>query len=278
MENTSWITWFYDPIHLVLVFGAIILSLVYKSLLLSEQIMNLYRERLGLEPLSSALFNPIESVKAWFKNIYSAAIGRARTQKESGEPVLQTIPGHEYDGIRELDNKLPPWWVWGFYFTIFWSAVYLFYYHILPATPLQDMEFAAEMKVLEVARTRFLAEAKLKVDENSVTRLTDEASLEAGRGIYQGKCAACHAADGGGLVGPNLTDAYWIHGGGIKDLFRTITQGVPEKGMIAWKDQLNPLQIQQVSSYIAGMQGTTPAVAKDPQGTVWVEDANQPLP
>ena len=278
MENTSWITWFYDPIHLVLVFGIIILSLVYRSFLLSEQIINLYRERLGLEPLSSALFNPLVTVKTWFKDIYSAAIGRSRIPNDYSEPVLVTIPGHEYDGIRELDNKLPPWWVWGFYISIFWGVVYLFYYHVLPATPLQDNEFASEMKVLEAARTRFLAEAKLKVDENSVTKLTDEVSLEAGRGIYQGKCAACHAADGGGLVGPNLTDSYWIHGGGIKDIFRTISQGVPEKGMIAWKDQLNPLQIQQVSSYIATLHGTTPAVAKDPQGTIWLEEVNQQLP
>jgi len=230
--------------------------------------MNLYRERLGLPPEETWYFHPLDTLRSWLTP-YKAGTTEGKSNPAQEEVILQTIPGHEYDGIRELDNKLPPWWVWGFYATVVWGVIYLVYYHLLISTPLQDRAFAIEMRELDQARLRFVSESKLKVDENSVTILSEAESLDAGRAIYQSKCAACHAGDGGGLVGPNLTDPYWIHGGDIKSIFRTVSNGIPDKGMIAWKDQLNPLQIQQVSSFVTGLQGTSPAVAKAPQGDLW---------
>lgn len=176
---------------------------------------------------------------------------------------------HEYDGIRELDNNLPPWWVWLFYATIIYAFVYLIYYHVLPYGESQQEEYIAELKQADLEREAYLATAKNLIDESSVVYLEDPSDLAAGKKIYNGNCQACHAPDGGGGVGPNLTDEYWIHGGGIADIFTTVKYGVPTKGMISWESQLNPMQMAQVSSYIKSLTGTIPANPKDPQGEIW---------
>ncbi|MEM9050898.1 MAG: cbb3-type cytochrome c oxidase N-terminal domain-containing protein [Bacteroidota bacterium] len=177
---------------------------------------------------------------------------------------------HEYDGIRELDNNLPPWWVWMFYATIAFGAVYLVYNHVLPYGMSQEEQYIAEMEAAEEARLAYLAAAKNLVDENTVEYLADASDLGAGKAIFVEKCQQCHAADGGGGVGPNLTDPYWLHGGSVQDIFKTVKYGVPAKGMIAWESQLRPLEMAQVSSYIKSLEGTTPAAPKDPQGDLWV--------
>jgi len=176
---------------------------------------------------------------------------------------------HEYDGIRELDNNLPPWWVWMFYATIVYAFVYLIYYHVLPYGQSQEEEYIAELKQADMEKEAYLATAKNLIDENSVVYLEDAADLAAGKKIYLANCQACHAADGGGGVGPNITDEFWIHGGSMSDIFRTIKYGVPTKGMIAWESQLNPTQMAQVSSFISSLSGTIPASPKEPQGEVW---------
>jgi cytochrome c oxidase cbb3-type subunit 3 len=177
---------------------------------------------------------------------------------------------HEYDGIRELDNNLPPWWVWMFYATIAFGFVYIIYYHILPYGLSQEEEYVAEVQQAEEARAAYLAAAKNLVDENNVEMLTAAADLKAGESIFMEKCMQCHAADGGGGVGPNLTDPYWIHGGSIRDVFMTVKYGVPAKGMISWESQLRPAEMAQVASYVKTLEGTTPAAPKDPQGELWV--------
>ena len=134
-------------------------------------------------------------------------------------------------------------------------------------------ELEKETQIVEAKKTAFLEKAAAKINENSVTLLTDTKTLEEGKAIFTANCAACHAADGGGTVGPNLTDEYWLHGGGIKNVFKTIKYGVPEKGMISWEKQLNPLKMQQVSSYIVSLKGTKPAAPKAPQGEVYKEEA-----
>jgi cytochrome c oxidase cbb3-type subunit 3 len=176
---------------------------------------------------------------------------------------------HNYDGIRELDNNLPPWWLYGFYLTIVAGVVYLVYYHVIPNTPLQADEFQADMAVMEQAKQAFLASEANNVDENSVVALDDASALADGKKTFDANCASCHLADGGGSVGPNLTDAYWIHGGGIKNVFTTIKYGVLDKGMISWQETLSPVQMQNVASYILTLQGTTPATTKAPQGTLY---------
>lgn len=177
--------------------------------------------------------------------------------------------GHDYDGIRELDNRLPPWWLWGFYSCIIVSAIYLWRFHVSHTGPSSVQELQMAMQHAEEQRTIYLAKAKNNVDENSVTRLTEAPDIEAGKKAFITMCAACHAADGGGGVGPNLTDDYWLHGGSVKDIFKTITYGWPDKGMKSWKDDYSPLQIQQITSYVMSLHGTKPATPKEPQGDIY---------
>lgn len=182
----------------------------------------------------------------------------------------EVMTDHEYDGIRELDNNLPPWWVWMFYLTIVFAFVYLIYYHVLPYGMSQEEQYVAEVEQAEADRQAYLAKAKNLVDENTVEFLSDASDLKAGRAIFTELCQQCHAADGGGGVGPNLTDQYWIHGGSIQDLFKTVKYGVPTKGMISWESQLRPVQMAQVASYIKTLEGTTPANPKEPQGDLYI--------
>jgi cytochrome c oxidase cbb3-type subunit 3 len=202
------------------------------------------------------------------------------------ELEAEIMTDHEYDGIRELDNKLPPWWLYMFYFTIGFGIVYLYHFHVseIPGlgklmllgqvesgTQLQQYEMA--MKEAAEAKAAYLASAANLIDENSVTASTDPAVLDQGREVFKNFCVACHGAAGEGGVGPNLTDQYWMHGGGVKNIFKTIKYGVPAKGMIAWEAQLNPAQMQQVSSFILTLAGTEPANGKAPQGDIWVDGA-----
>lgn len=188
------------------------------------------------------------------------------------EKEVDIMLDHDYDGIKELDNSLPPWWVWGFYITIIWSFLYLGHYHLFRTGPLQTEEYNISMQ--EAADQAKEREAKMKdfVSAETITALNTPEALGAGKGIYTTNCVACHGVGGEGGVGPNLTDDFWIHGGGIKNIFKLITDGAPSKGMISWKSQLSPKQIQQVSSYILTMYGTNPAGGKEPQGEKYVEE------
>lgn len=182
---------------------------------------------------------------------------------------------HEYDGIRELDNHLPPWWTGLFYFTIAFGVVYLLAYHVFQFdwAPLQEEEYQRQLARAEEQRAML---ANL-VDESSVTVLTEEAALANGEAIFEKNCVACHAADGGGnTIGPNLTDNYWIHGGDIQSVFATIKYGVQGKGMEAWGKKLPPKDMQDVSSYIlTQLVGSTPASPKEPQGELYLPEGSE---
>lgn len=181
---------------------------------------------------------------------------------------------HAYDGIHELDSKIPPWFAWLFILTIIFAAYYMIDYHIIGSGQVQQEEYAQEVKLASLEREALIKSGAF-INEETVTLLTDASALEAGKTIFQTNCIACHAVDGGGIVGPNLTDNYWIHGGGIKNVFKTVKVGVPAKGMISWQTQLSPNQIQEVSSYIISLQGTTPANPKQPEGDVWKEEKTE---
>ncbi len=181
------------------------------------------------------------------------------------EKESEILLDHDYDGIHELDNNLPPWWLWGFYITIFFAIVYMWYYFDAEHRLVGENEFVAEMQVAQQE-----ADARgASVDESTVSLLTAEADLAAGNEIFQTNCAVCHTPTGAGLVGPNLTDEFWIHGGGIKNVFRTIKVGVPEKGMISWESQLSPKDMQKVASFVVSLQGTNPEGGKAPEGDKW---------
>lgn len=179
---------------------------------------------------------------------------------------------HNYDGIRELDNHLPPWWVNLFYITILFAGVYMWYYHFGGTGPSSADEYKISVEKAKKEMATALAGKANAVDEASVTALTDASALSDGENTFKSTCAACHGQKGEGMVGPNLTDEYWLHGGGIKNVFKTIKYGVPEKGMIAWASQLKPSDIQKVASYILTLKGSNPPNPKAPQGSVWTEE------
>lgn len=187
------------------------------------------------------------------------------------ESEEEIILDHNYDGIKELDNNLPPWWVYGFYATILFGVIYLVRFHVLNEYT-QAEEYETEVAEAKIAIEEYKKTAKDLVDVNTVTLLTDAADINAGKAVFTTNCVACHKADGGGGIGPNLTDEYWILGGGIKNVFRTISEGGRDgKGMVAWKQTLKPVEMAQVSSYVITLGGTTPAEPKEAQGEIWID-------
>ena len=178
---------------------------------------------------------------------------------------------HEYDGIRELDNNLPPWWKYGFYLSIVVAIIYMLHYHVFKTGKLQLAEYQTELTNAEYAKNEYLKTVADKVDENSVVALTEASAISTGKTIYKEKCVACHGANGEGGVGPNLTDDFWLHGGGVKNIFKTIKYGVPAKGMIAWQAQLKPVEMQELASFIITIHGTKPAGEKAPQGEPYTD-------
>ncbi len=209
----------------------------------------------------------------WFNKLYKA-MTRSKPITEEGEIILD----HNYDGIKELDNSLPPWWLYGFYATIIFAAVYLVRYHIFDG-PTQAEEMAAEYAAAEKAIEEYKKTAKDLVDINTVELLTEASDLSSGKRIFETNCVACHMSDGGGGIGPNLTDENWILGGGIKNVFKTVSEGGRDgKGMIAWKMSLKPLEIAQVSSYVLQFEGTTPANPKVAEGDIWVNPDAEATP
>lgn len=176
---------------------------------------------------------------------------------------------HAYDGIRELDNRLPPWWVNMFILTVIWGVGYMWYYHWGGSGPSSTEEYKIEVETAKKEIAVALAGRANAIDESNVTVLTDASALGEGELIFKNVCAACHGQKGEGTVGPNFTDEHWIHGGGIKNVFKVIKYGVPEKGMISWQTQLKPADMQKVASYILTLKGTNPPNPKAPQGDVW---------
>lgn len=205
----------------------------------------------------------------FFKGIMQK-LTRTRKIEEESELILH----HNYDGIQELDNVLPPWWVYLFYGTIAFSLIYLVRYHVLDYDN-QTAEFEKEMAEAKIQVEEYKKTAPDLMDKDKVTLLTDAESVNAGKAIFQTNCIACHKADGGGAIGPNLTDKHWVLGGGIKNVFNTIMEGGRAgKGMISWKDQIKPSDIQKVASYVLSLQGTNPAGAKAPEGDEWKEEGS----
>jgi len=195
------------------------------------------------------------------------------TDTVSLEEEDSILMDHEYDGIQELDNNLPPWWIWSFYASIVFAFVYFFHYQVFKTGDSQKVEYEKTIIAGDKEVAAFLKTQNLNVDENSVVLLTESKDVKAGKAIFDKKCFACHGVDGGGTIGPNLTDDYWIHGGDIKDVFKLIKYGNPSKGMQAWGEELNPVEIQQVSSFVKSLKGTLEeGKGKAAQGELYTED------
>ena len=204
----------------------------------------------------------------WYKKLVATFVRPESTIVSEDQLLLE----HDYDGIKELDNNLPPWWVYLFYASIVFGVVYMVRFEILGADD-QEMELAKEIAQAKIEVAEYMKTAPDMMDEKTVTVLTDPADLAVGKEIYTTNCAACHRADAGGQIGPNLTDDEWILGGGIKNIFHTLVNGGRDgKGMIAWKGTLKPKEMQKVASYIISLKGSNPVDPKAPEGEVWVEE------
>jgi cytochrome c oxidase cbb3-type subunit 3 len=188
---------------------------------------------------------------------------RGDTQVFTGKVRDVLMEDHSYDGIHEFDNDLPPWWKYMFYATAVFAAGYLLHFHVFSG-PLQLEEYEAEMQQAALFKP---AGGEGNANEKTDYQvLTEAARLEGGKATYLQNCAACHGQQGEGIVGPNLTDAYWLHGGEVNAVFRTVKYGVTSKGMVAWQGKLSDDQILEVTSFILSVQGSNPPNAKAPQG------------
>lgn len=180
----------------------------------------------------------------------------------TNDPLLS---GHEYDGIRELDNDLPPWWKYLFFITIVFAVVFLLVYHVFKLAPLQYAKYDQEMAAAE---TKY-KNTESTISKSTIVAVTDEGSLTDGKATFDKICSVCHGKYGQGIVGPNFTDDYWIHGGTIGDMYQVVITGVPEKGMISYESQLSPEKIRNVLSYIITLRGTNPSNPKAPEGVLY---------
>jgi len=214
-----------------------------------------------------------------------SAILSALTDAVPIENEHDILLNHNYDGIMELDNNLPPWWKYGFYLTIIWAIGYFLAYQVFGMYPLQEEEFKIEMAEGNAEVEEYIASLGALVDESNVVFLEDAASISKGKNIFAQKCVACHLSDAGGnAIGPNLTDDYWINGdGSMVEIFKVLKYGGRENsGMQSWDGELSAQKMQQVSSFVMSLRGSTPAVAKDPQGEFYpvskVEEITEEMP
>lgn len=221
-------------------------------------------QRKQLEEAQSISFTESAWFQSWMQKL---------TKSKEIEEEKDVLLDHDYDGIKELDNVLPPWWVYLFYATIFFGIVYIIRFHMIKEYD-QDSEFATEMALAQAEIAKYKTTAPDVTNVDNVVLIKDAADLAKGKALYESSCAACHRADGGGGIGPNLTDDHWILGGGIKNVFNTIMEGGREgKGMVPWKATIKPADIQKIASYVLSLKGTNPAGAKAAEGDLWVEEA-----
>jgi cytochrome c oxidase cbb3-type subunit 3 len=221
---------------------------------------------------------PIQVVqKAAFKNSWVASTWanldkKFFTKAAPIEKEADIMLDHDYDGIKELDNALPPWWKYGFYITIFVAIFYILKFEVWHTGMNPTEEYNTEMAEAKLETDQYLASMKENVDENSVVML-DAAGIQTGKTLFTKTCVACHSQTGGGGVGPNLTDNYTIHGARIQDIFKTIKYGYPDKGMQSWQSNFSPVEMQQLSSYIKSLSNTNVPNGKAPQGDLIIEEA-----
>lgn len=251
-------------ILLALLAFLLIILVIYQLMLVHQQLKKLRRII-----ISGAIDEPVEEV-GFFEKIKQKLSGLKPIEMEKD----LIIHGHEYDGIQELDNGMPPWLRYLFLTTIGFAFIYFTYYTVLGIGDTQLEEYEKEMAKAMLLKEERMKLAANNIDENNVVLMSAEMDLMDGKTLFKENCATCHGELGGGGAGPNLTDEYWIHGGGVKNVFTTIKYGYIQKGMPPWQDKLTPLQIQKVTSYVLSLQGSNPPDALPPAGNKWVEEAD----
>jgi len=257
------------PVIMLFLFLVVLILIAIEAIVAALE--NVMLQNLSIE--SKARFLAEKESKfsfEWIKKLYKKSLDTKPIEEEH-----EIILDHNYDGIKELDNNLPPWWIYSLYASIIFAIIYLFKYEVFNGDNQID-ELETEYAEAKIAIEEYKKTAKDLVDFNTVELLTETSDLNAGKTIFELNCVACHMVDGGGGIGPNLTDKNWITGGGIKNVFKTVSEGGRDgKGMIAWKQNLKASEIAQVSSYLLQFQGTTPVKPKAPEGDIWIEDKTE---
>ncbi len=209
------------------------------------------------------------------------ALGQLTASLTDAIPIereSEILLDHDYDGIHELDNNLPPWWVYGFYVTIIFAAIYLVRFHVIKTGDLQLVEYEKSMAIAEEEIAAYMATQADVVDESNIQALTDATRLANGKEVFATYCASCHKSKGEGDAGPNLTDKYWKHGGGIENIYNTVKNGISGTVMIAWGNSIPPGQVLEVASYVLTLDEVTPEEGgKGPEGEIW-EEGSQAAP
>jgi cytochrome c oxidase cbb3-type subunit III len=246
-------------------FLIVIIAEVAAIIFLLVAIRRIYAE---LMPAKAAVETQQSKLRQWWTRMDAKLFTRAVPVAKEADVLLD----HDYDGIRELDNALPPWWKYGFYITIVVGFVYLFNFHVFGNGKNPTQEYAAEMNQARIEKELFEANNKDKIDENNVP-MADEAGLAVAKEIFNTKCWSCHGKLGEGGAGPNFTDDYWIHKGSLNDIYHSIKTGYPDKGMQSWATDYTPKEMSFLASYIKTLRGTNPPGAKAPQGDLFTEAA-----
>ncbi len=267
----------YDYVSANMVYGllAIVILEVLVVFYLSSLITSMLKKEEKMEEVATEASEEAQAAAekeklpmGWMEVLYKV---------NTEEDVKRLDLGHNYDGIHELDNKVPSWWQWAFAASVLFGVVYLFRYHILQTAPNQREELRIAMEKADADIAKYMAAKGEMIDENTVAFLDNSTDIAKGRELYlrPGACVACHGEDGSGIVGgypgvgPNLVDEYWLHGGSVQDVFKTIKYGVPEKGMIAWKDNYSAKEMAQITAFVLSLQGSNPTQQKEPQGQLY---------
>jgi cytochrome c oxidase cbb3-type subunit III len=256
------------PLYLVSVFVFVVIILVGFVAIYLLQILNILSAQAEQEN-ARKLGIPYASRKTWWNKFVDQINAAVPVEKEKDIEM-----DHNYDGIKELDNHLPPWWTWMFVACVVWGVIYFAVYHMTDSFPLQLDEYEMEITAAnEQSRKLKASQPQEAIDENSLAFTNDKAIIDKGKAVFESfACASCHKADGGGnTIGPNLTDDYWIHGGGIKNIFITIKNGAVDKGMPAWGKSMSPSDVKAVAFFVMSLKGTNPAGAKAAQGELYKE-------
>lgn len=241
--------------------------LLFVSLALLNAFKVLYKEQLNPTPYLAPAKVPLLNYETWLKQEKSKpSIWTKLLSLRPMEEEKDLVIDHSYDGIKELDNPVPAWFNILFLATVIFAISYLLYYEVTGYGDTQDKEYVKEMVQAKIENTAFLATSANAIDENSVKLDNTPTILVEGKSIFATNCAVCHGDKGQGVIGPNLTDDFWLHGGGINNVFKTIKYGVPEKGMISWQKNLDPKKMSAVANFIISLHGTNPPGAKAPQG------------
>ena len=245
---------------------AVVFIEFFVILFLAFMARRMYRELTGVADLEIAkMDSAVEAEAGSLLILWKKLDKKIFTKAIPVEKEADVLLDHDYDGIKELDNALPPWWKYGFYVTIVVAVIYAFNFHVLGIGKSPEQEYAAQMEEGKRIEEAYKAKTKNLVDENNVVS-SDATGIAEGQKIFKQSCVACHGQNGEGGIGPNLTDEFWLHGGSMNNIYKTIKLGYPEKGMQSWEAMLSPIQIKDLTSFVKSIKGTKPANAKAPQG------------